>query len=172
MRSTARTTVRVLAAGFLIIFLIFFALSAPFYRQQYRLLQTWQRAEAEVVSSRVVTVRTAGAPLYDAEYVFAFRAHGVPVVATTYSNHQSTSRERKAAQVARFPAGSRHTILYNPADPQDIRMAPGYNVHFFAVPIFISAAGALFGLIALVLWLIVQRGAAVEGNSPTVTARR
>jgi hypothetical protein len=167
MTPSVRTSLKVVAIACLIVCAIFVALSVPLYRQQYRLLQAWPRAEAVVVHSRVVAVPTAGAPLYDAEYTFAFEAHGRrAVVATAYSNHQSTSRERKQKQVARFPAGLRHTVLYNPADPSDIRMQPGYNVHFFAVPIFVSGAGAMFAVVALGLW-VIARGRARAGREQT-----
>jgi hypothetical protein len=153
MHNATSTVLKVVAVGFSIFFLGFLVLSARMFWGQYRILKTWVAVDARVVSSRVVVVPTSsGEMLYDAEYIFAFNADGRPTIAVTNSNHQSTSRERKEKQVARFPPGIAATILYNPADPTELRMQPGYNVHFFAVAVFVIGLGAIMGLLALSFW--------------------
>ena len=153
--NVVQTTLRMIAAGLWIFCLGFLVLSLPFYRSLYRILKTWPSVPAQVVESRVVPVASgANDLLYDAEYKLAFRVDGTPIVATAYSNHQSTSRERKSRQVERFPSGFHTTILYNPADPHDIRLQPGYNVHFFAVPAFISGLGLILGIFGGLLWAV------------------
>jgi hypothetical protein len=125
-------------------------MSASAFQRQIKLLHSWPAVEATVVRSRVVPLATdSGEVLYDAEYTFAFSLPDGVHIASAGSNHQSTSQVRKLKQIARFPAGSRHRILYNPVDPSDIRIQPGYNVHFFAVPLFIAGAGLIFGLVGL-----------------------
>jgi hypothetical protein len=152
MPAAARVALRLASALLLIACAGLLALSAPEFWRQYTVLKTWHAVEATVVNSRVIALPTgSGESLYDAEYTFAFAAGGGWHVARTGSNHQSTNQESKRRQVARFPAGSRHTILYNPADPEQIRMQPGYNVHFFAVPLFISGAGLICGMVEMLL---------------------
>ncbi|MFB3917601.1 MAG: DUF3592 domain-containing protein [Terriglobales bacterium] len=162
MKPFTRIFLRVIGGACALIFVISLVTAAPQFAAQVKLLRDWQRTDAVVLRSEVVPVpTTSGGNLYDAQYTFGFLLPDGPHIATIGSNHLSTSAERKQRQVARFPAGSHHVILYNPADPREIRMQPGYNVHFFAVPVFISGVGAIFGAIALALLLVVRRGAPV-----------
>jgi hypothetical protein len=168
LQAATRTVLRLSAAANLIVCLGFLALAAPSYRQQYRILATWPAVEATVVRSRVLALPTdSSQTLYDAEYTFAFWLRDGMHQASLGSNHLSSNRERKEKQVARFPEGTRHSILYNPADPTDIRMQPGYNVHFFAVPVFISGVGLIFGVIALLLWWSAWPRAKTLAKSPS-----
>lgn len=152
MTSSTRAVLQVIAVAFFIFFLGFLGLASPFYWQQYKILRHWPSVDAEVTGSRVLVLQTPSGPLHDIEVHFAFSVEGRPYTGVIHSNHLSTSRARKDKQAAEFPAGSRHVIRYNPADPSDVRAHVGYNVHFFAVPIFISGAGAIFLVIAAVIW--------------------
>ncbi len=152
MKPTTATTLKVLAAGFLLFAAAFIALSVPLYVGQRRILKSWSAASARIVSSRVITLQTAsGRPLYDTEYMLAFSVGARTVLAKAHTNHQSTNRDRKQKQAEAFPAGSTTTILYNPANPAQVLMQPGYNVHFFAIPLFLSGAGAGCVVLALIL---------------------
>ena len=153
MTSGTRGVLRVIASGFFIFFLGFLGISAPLYWSQYKILRHWPAAAAEVTSSRVLVLQSPSGPLHDIEVQFAFSVDGRPYAGTIHSNHLSTSRASKEKQAARFPVGSQHVIRYNPADPHDVRAQVGYNVHFFAVPIFVSGVGAIFLVIGLVIWM-------------------
>ena len=48
-------------------------------------------------------------------------------------------------------------MRYNPSDPRDIRIRAGYKVYFFAVPVFISGVAVIFGLLALLVFLLSRR---------------
>jgi hypothetical protein len=132
--------------------IILFAYAAPIFVQQNKVLREWPRAEAEVVSSRVVEHVTRDEPLYAGELLLVFPVDGRPVTAEYVFPHESTSRERKQKQVGRYPAGSRQTVSYNPADPTDIRLAPGYSVDFFVVPVFLAGTSVIFLLLAGLFW--------------------
>jgi len=158
VRPTLRTTLRVIAVACLVFFLIglLFALS-PFL-QQWKILRTWPAADARVIHSQVVPLHTdSGQMLYDTLLVLSYQADGRPFVSSVGSLHQSTSYERKKKQADRFPPGSHTEVRYNPRDPRDIRIQAGYNVHFFAVPIFISGVAAIFGLLALLFFRLARR---------------
>ena len=144
--------VRFFAAACLVFAIVVFGYAVPFYIQQSRVLRTWPSVDAEVIGSRVVEHATTAGPLYATEIRFTYLVNGQPVTGQFVFPHESTSRERKQAQVARFPVGSRQRILYNPADPSDIRSNPGYNVDFFVIPVFLSGVGFIFLVLAGAFW--------------------
>ncbi len=163
MTADTRSTLRVLAVGLLIFFVFTLALSLPFWVRHYRMLKQWSRAQAVVVSSQVMPVpqaaggRSQSRPLYEAAYQLSFTANGKPVTAAILGR-RSRRREVIDTEVSMLPAASRVGVLYNPADPGDVRMHPGYNAIFFAVPLFITKVAGVFAALALVLLAIAQAG--------------
>jgi hypothetical protein len=158
MTSATRTVLRVIAAAFFLFFLGFAGISAPLFRGQYKILRDWPTASGTVVSSDVISFpTTGGGELYDIEVRFIYVVNGRGVESAIRSNHESTSRARKEKQAAQFVRGERYPIRYNPAEPRDIRAQAGWNVHFFAVPIFVIGVGAIFGAIGAIL-LLAARG--------------
>ncbi len=157
MTSGTRAVLRVIATGFFIFFLGFLGISMPLYWNQYEILRDWPAVDAEVTRSSLLVLQSHSGPLHDIEVHFAYAVDGRPYVGVIHSNHLSTSRARKENQAAAFPVGSHHRIRYNPAEPSDVRAQVGYNVHFFAVPIFISGVGGIFLVIGLVIWAVSSR---------------
>jgi Protein of unknown function (DUF3592) len=124
-------------------------------------LKSWPAVEAEVTKSEVSgpsshsSSGTLVAPgltgshktVYSTKVEFRFAAAGKQFTAS--SSDESDDRGG-ANQTARgFVPGTRHTIRYNPANPNEIRFNAGYfnvvyTVMFFENPIF-------FGLLGLVL---------------------
>jgi Protein of unknown function (DUF3592) len=159
MKPALRTTLRVIAAACFVFFVIGLLFAVPPFLQQVKVLRTWPAAEAQVVRSEVVPLHTdSGQRLYDTLLVLSYQVNGRAYLSSVGSLHQSTSYERKKKQAERFPAGSRTEVRYNPSDPVDIRIQAGYNIHFFAVPVFISGVAAIFGLLALFFLLLARRG--------------
>ncbi len=158
MIAATRAMLRFIAVAFFIFFVGFLGLSLPMFWAQYKILRDWPAVQAEVVRSNVVVVESPSRPLHDIEVEFAYAVNGTPYSGVIHSNHLSTSRARKEKQAERFPVGSRQAIRYNPQDPRDIRAQVGYNVHFFAVPIFVLAVGAIFLVVGLLIWLVSSRG--------------
>lgn len=114
------------------------------------MIRSWPAADAQVLRWEVVPLRTdSGQMLYDTLLVLAYQVNGRPYVSGVGSPHQSTHYESKMKQADRFLPSSRTEVRYNPHDPGDIRIQASYNVHFFAIPILISAVAAIFGLLAL-----------------------
>lgn len=158
MKPAVRITLRVIAVACLVFFLAGLLFAVPPFLQQLKVLRTWPVADAQVVHSQVVPLRTdSGQMLYDTLLVLSYQVDGRPYVSSVGSLHQSTSYKRKKKQADRFPPGSRTEVRFNARDPRNIRIQAGYNVHFFAVPVFISGVAAIFGLLALVFFLISRR---------------
>jgi len=158
---------RVIAVACLVFFVIGLLFAVPPFVQQWKVLHTWPAADARVVHSGVVPLRTdSNQVLYDMLLVLSYQVDGRPYASSTGSLHQSTSYARKRKQADRFPPGSRTQVRYNPSDPRDVRIQPGYNVHFFAVPIFIGGVAAIFGLLALLFFMVSRRKVelALTGN--------
>ena len=161
MRPALRITLRVIAVACLVFFLIGLLFAVPPFIQQMNVLWHWPSAEAQVLRSEVVPLRTdSGQMLYDTLLVLAYEVDGRPYVSSVGSLHQSTHYERKRKQADRFPPGSHTEVRYNPSYPRDIRIQAGYNMHFFAIPVFISGVAAIFGVLALVLFssAVADRG--------------
>jgi len=161
MKPALRTTLRVIAVACLVFFLIGLLFAVPPFIEQMKVLRSWASADAQVLRSEVVPLRTdSGQMLYDTRLVLAYQVDGRPYVSSVGSLHQSTSYERKKKQAERFPPGSRTEARYNPGDPTDVRIQAGFNVHFFAVPVFIGGVAAIFGLLGLLFFLVSRRGRA------------
>ncbi len=158
MTSGTRTILRVIAVAFLVFFLGFVLLATPSFWAQYKILRGWPAVEGTVISSDVLTLPTTdGGELYDIEVRFVYVVNGGWVQGLIHSNHESTNRARKEKQAAQFVRGNRYPLRFNPAEPRDIRAQVGWNVHFFAVPIFIVGVGAIFGVVGVVLLLVAGR---------------
>ena len=158
MRAAVRITLRVIAVACLVFFLIGLLFAVPPFLQQMKVLRTWPAVDAQVVHSQVVPLHTdSGQMLYDILLVLSYQVDHRPYVSSVGSLHQSTSYERKKKQADRFPPGSHTEVRYSPSDPRDIRIQAGYNVHFFAIPVFISGVAAIFGLLALLSFLLSRR---------------
>ena len=143
-----------LGAALLVFTVVLLCYSGVFYAQETHVLHTWTRTQATVIDSQVVEHATDDGPLYTTEVHFAFSAGGKPVTANYVFPHASTHRERKEKQTGLYAAGSRHDILYNPADPSSVRVRPGYNVEFFVVPVFVTGISAIFAVVGAGLWVL------------------
>jgi hypothetical protein len=159
MKADSRTALRVIGVANLIFCAVGLLFALPIYWEEYRILRDWPGTEATVVRSQVVPLETkSGQKLYALHVEFAYRVNGNSYLSAITSPHQSTSFERKKKQAGRFVPGTEQWIRYNPQDPEDIRAEVGYNVHYFAVPIFITGVAGLFGVLALIFFLLARAG--------------
>ena len=96
MKPAVRITLRVVAAACLVFFAIGLLFAVSPFLQQLKVLRTWPAADAQVVHSQVVPLRTdSGQMLYDTLVVLSYQLNGRPYVSSVGSLHQSTSCERK-----------------------------------------------------------------------------
>ena len=117
-----------------------------YFVQERHIVHAWPRAEATVVDAQVVEHKAEAGPLYAGEIQFAFSVKERSVTGIYVFPHESTSRERKEKQLARYPVGSRHTIAYDPESPAHVYIRPGYNVEFFVIPVFLGGVAVLFAI--------------------------
>ncbi len=149
---------RVIATAFFLFAIAFLGLAAPLYWSQWKILRTWPQARATVVQSRVITRKEVqGQPMYEDEYALGFSLNDRSYVVVLRSHRPSTDYASKARQVARLPQGSTTLLRYNPADPADVRMQAGYNIHFFRVPMVLTFIGFGFALVGGILWFLSRR---------------
>ena len=152
-----RGMLRLVGVAFFIFFFGFLLLSSPFWWKQWQVLHTWTPVDAEVVQSDVSPMTLRGKTGYDIFLVLRFKS-GDRVLDTTYrSERLSSSADSKRAEVARFPIGKHVPILYDPSDPTKVRLDPGYNLRFFAVPALITVMGLICALAATVFFFVAGR---------------
>ncbi len=162
MKPETSATLKLIAFGLFLICLIFIGLSVPFYLRQRDVLNNWVSTEGQVLYSNVVTIPLKHGTNYDAHITVEYRLGTTVVTKMINSGYPSRFRSHAEAWVSRYPAGTRVTIAYNPLNPTDIRLDPGYNRYFFAAPLLITEIGGGFGIVALILFLISRRGKMVS----------
>lgn len=148
-----------IAIANLVVCLIFFAFSIPFYAKQIHILNTWPQVDAQVIRAEVVPARNDvannGQRYYDSDVQFLFTIDGTPHVAEIFS-HRSPIIEKVRYETNKFPVGSHRKIRYNPANFIDIRVNAGYNRRFFFAPLLITGFGAIFGMFAGVFYAMAR----------------
>jgi hypothetical protein len=157
MHEETRGSLRLVGVAFFIFFIGFLLLASPFWYQQWKVLHTWPEVDAEVIQSDVTPVTVRGKTGYDVFLAFRFRV-GDRIIDTTYrSNRPSGSADRKRAEAARFPVGSHVRVLHQPDNPSKLRLDPGYNLRFFAIPALITSLGIGCGLLGAAFLIAAGR---------------
>ncbi len=165
MKPETSASLKLIAFGLFLLFLIFVGLSVPFYLRQRDVIKNWVFTSAQVQSSEVVSIPEKRGTNYDAHIVVQYRIGESVITTMVNSGYRSSLRSHAQHWVERYPAGSQVTIAYNPVQATDIRLDPGYNSYFFAVPLIVSEVGLGFAILAVVLFVIARRadGSRVQG---------
>lgn len=172
MKPETSATMKVIAVGCFIIFLVFLGISAPFYLRQRTILKTWPTTQATVESSDISSVQGKRGTQYVARFLLMYRIGDTRITTLVKSGVADSNRTRAEQWITRFPVGSTITIAYNPDQPDLVRIDPGYNRYFFAVPLFMTKIGLLFAAVAAVLFVIARRAdAAIRRATPEPVAR-
>ena len=140
-----RGALQLVGVACLVVCVLFAAFSIPFFWGQIRVLQSWPVRQAQVIHSDVVTTPSGYDQLYSTRIQIAFVADDRPIT-TELITSQSSNYEETARSAAEFPVGSRHAIRYDPRQPTQVRIAAGWNLRFFAVPLITLTCGAFFGV--------------------------
>ena len=168
MKPDTSAMLKVIAFGFFILFLVFLGLATPFYLRQRDILKNWVEVQATVQNSQVAAVPQKHGTNYNARILVQFRLGDAINTALISSGYPSRFRSHAQQWVDRFPDGAHVMIAYNPLNPTEIRLDPGYNRYFFAVPVLVTEVGLGFAGIAAVFYLIARvadrrnRAAAVQ----------
>jgi hypothetical protein len=147
--------VRLVAVVFTPIGIIMLALAGWFGNRQYSILKTWPSVEAEVARSEVTRGRDSeGNTTYGTEIEFRYRVNGREFRTPSSSSYRSSSYKTMKEKADEYSPGTRHSILYNPSDPADVRFDAGYNLGFFFLPAILGGMGLVFaGLGVVFLWV-------------------
>jgi hypothetical protein len=157
MKPETGATLKFVAFGFFLLFLIFLGLATPFYLRQRDVLKNWVVRDAHVQDSDVVSVPEKRGTGYDAHVVVEFRIGNEIHNVMINSGYPSRFRSHAQQWVARYPAGSTVLIAYNPLYPSQVRLDPGYNRYFFAIPLLVTEVGLGFALAAALFYLVARR---------------
>lgn len=172
MNPETSATLKVIAVGCFIVFLVFLGISAPFYLRQLKILKAWPTAQAKVESGDLATVHGKRGTQCMARFLLSYRVGDTVVTTLVKSGVADKNREGAQRWLNRFPAGSTVTIAYNPEQPDQVRLNPGYNRYFFAVPWFVTRIGLIFAAVAAVLFLVARRAdTAIRRATPEAITR-
>ncbi len=153
----SRGTLQTIAVACLIIGVILLIFSAPFYIHQIGVLRTWPTADAQVLRSDVTVDRISQhEQFYSAHIGLLYIVDGKPIT-TEVTSFQDQDYQKTRARANEFQVGSHHEIRYLPNDPLQARIGAGWNAHFFALPLVVSGAGAVFCLATLTLLIAAGR---------------
>jgi hypothetical protein len=149
---------RLVGVAFLIFCFGFLLLSSPFWYQQWQVLHTWPAVDAQVLRSEVIPITIGKKTAYDVLIQFRYRA-GDQIFDTLYkSNRLSGSRDHKQREADRFPVGSHVRILHQPGNPGKVRLDPGYNLRFFAIPALLTTGAIICALVGAALFIVASGG--------------
>lgn len=158
-KASTRSVVRLVGIANLVICAVFLLISLPFYWTQIKILETWPKADAQVLSAEVALVRETssyGSRLHESHVRFLFTVDGRAQIAEERS-HRSPDIRRVRYETNKFQVGSHRTIRYNPRNHADIRVNAGLNRRFFFAPLLITGFAAIFGAIGGACMLLARR---------------
>jgi hypothetical protein len=113
--------------------------------RQYTILRTWPAVQAEVIGTDIGggatdSSRRPFGRRYHTTINVRFNAGGDVFTASAIDesrNHEAASLTARA-----YAAGTRHSIRYNPSNPNDIRIHSDDLIGFFSTPLWFGAIGA------------------------------
>jgi uncharacterized protein DUF3592 len=122
---------------------------------RFTILKYWPTVTAEVTKSEAY-LSSSGSHSdrwYRTKIEFRFEVDGKQFAASASEKSDSSSGAQMTAKA--YAPGTRHTIRYNPANPNDIRFNTNDTVVFFLAPIVLG----IFGLAATRIGLLWVWGA-------------
>lgn len=151
--SERRGVLQFIGVANLILCGLFIIVSLPFFWGQVQVVRNWPVRQAQIISSKVVTLPAPKHDqLYAAQLQIIYVVDGRPVT-SQLTSFQSGNYQATVERAAEFPVGSRRAIRYNPQNPTDARIGAGWNRRFFAVPLITFGIGIGFGALAAGLFL-------------------
>lgn len=118
--------------------------------RQYTILKSWPTLEAEVTKSQVThhvshnSRSHTDTTMYGAEIEFRYTVEGRQFTTPSTPGYSTSSYPEMKRMADTYAPGTRHTIRYNPADPNDVRFNAGYNFGFFFLPVVFGGMGVVF----------------------------
>jgi hypothetical protein len=126
--------------------------------QQYTILNSWPTVEAEVTQSHVTTGRDSeGTTMYGTQLEFRYTVNAKEFTTPASSSYRSSSYTQMKHKADQYTPGTRHTIRYNPTNPDDIHFDVGYNFGFFFLPVLLGGMGVVFAGLGITFLYVSRR---------------
>ena len=123
---------------------------------QYSLLNSWRRTDAEIVNSAVYSEllqsntrsQTRPSPIFGFHCTVRFQANGRPYESQADIGYKKSARSEMLDWYQRFSSGSHTTIAYDPGNPSRVKLAEDFQTSYAAPLATLGYAGwlLLFGL--------------------------
>lgn len=132
-------------------------------RRQYNILKHWPRVDATVTESEVTTGRDKdGTTMYGTQIEFRYTVNDREFKTPATSSYKTSSYTEMKRQADIFAPGTTHALLYDPADPNDIRYDAGYNFSFFLAPVILGGMGVIFSGVGALVWVLFRSAGTVH----------
>ena len=125
-------------------------------RRQYNILKHWPRVNATVTKSEVTTGRDRDITIYGTEFEFRYAVNDKEYKTPATSSYKTSSYTEMKRQADIFAPGTTHALLYDPADPNEIRYDAGYNFSFFLAPVILGGLGVVFAGVGGLVWVFFR----------------
>ena len=126
--------------------------------RRYTILKTWPSVGAVVFDSELYRHRNDFVRKAGRTVLFGYTVNGEEYKSFVSSPYVSRSYKVQQEFGEKYAPGSRHSIRYNPANPNDIRFEVGYKIRFFFVPVLLGFIGVVFSGLGLVIMLAFRGG--------------
>lgn len=161
MAIQAKGCLRLVGGFFFLVGLALLAGAGWSVNRQMTILKTWPKTEAQVTKSQLTKSQDKdGDWTYGTAYEFRYTVNGKEYNTPSRSSYQTSNYTGTKRQLDAFAPGTTHTILYNPADPNDIRFDAGHNFGFFLLAFALGVVGLPFSLVGAGLLLASRGGTA------------
>jgi len=112
----------------------------------------WPTTDGIVSDSRLVTSKDDnGTTLCSASYRVQYSVNGTEYTYDDYEHVSSSDCAEWKSKVS-SAKGTHRTVLYDPENPKDVYVNPGYNFNFFGLPFWCLCFSVVFTFAGLVAW--------------------
>ena len=126
-------------------------------RREYNILKNWPKVDATVTKSEVTSGRDKdNTTMYGTQFEFRYTVNDKEYLTPASSSYRTSSYVEMKRQADVFAPGTRHTLLYDPADPNDVRYDAGYNFSFFLAPTILGGMGIVFSGVGTLVWFLFR----------------
>jgi hypothetical protein len=126
--------------------------------RRYTILKSWPSVEALVLDSELYRHRNDFMRKSGRTVLFGYTVNGEEYKSFVSSPYVSRSYKVQQEFAEKYAPGSRHSIRYNPENPNDIRFEVGYGIRFFFWPVLLGFMGVVFSGLGVVMMLVFRGG--------------
>ncbi len=126
--------------------------------RRYTILKTWPSVEAVVMDSDLYRHRNDFVKKSGRTTLFGYTVNGKEYKSRSSSFVVTRSYNAEQKYAEKYAPGSRHSIRYDPENPNNIRFDVGYNMRFLFVPVVLGFMGLVFSGLGLVFVLVFRTG--------------